>query len=203
MVTPLPLLKLKLDGKHDNLKEREARCTLADLVVGSNKCQSDTEPINDFRGMENSWAVPTHLLQSEGVANDLSDTIASDFPLESERKLDVFEYVATNWAVHTYDNSCSYNRCIHKFRIISGRPEHPDHRLKTGLCGRIRPVVERIITPITSGTVSKARLKTWALRAIPPLIYPLRKQVPAYSYSKSWRPPEGDFQMYVCTFYQP
>ncbi|GBO31417.1 hypothetical protein AVEN_272048-1 [Araneus ventricosus] len=60
--------------------------------------------------MENSWAVPTHLLQSEGVANDLSDTIASDFPLESERKLDVFEYVATNWAVHTYDNSCSYNR---------------------------------------------------------------------------------------------
>ncbi|GBM69418.1 hypothetical protein AVEN_261265-1 [Araneus ventricosus] len=79
----------------------EARCTLADLVVGSNKCQSDTEAINDFRGMENSWAVPTHLLQSEGVANDLSDTIASDFPLESERKLDVFEYVATNWAVHT------------------------------------------------------------------------------------------------------
>ncbi|GBN87057.1 hypothetical protein AVEN_110475-1 [Araneus ventricosus] len=59
--------------------------------------------------MENSWAVPTHLLQSEGVANDLSDTIASDFPLESERKLDVFEHVATNWAVHTYDNSCSYN----------------------------------------------------------------------------------------------
>ncbi|GBN73976.1 hypothetical protein AVEN_180671-1 [Araneus ventricosus] len=59
--------------------------------------------------MENSWAVPTHLLQSEGVTNDLSDTIASDFPLESERKLDVFEYVATNWAVHTYDNSCSYN----------------------------------------------------------------------------------------------
>ncbi|GBN53023.1 hypothetical protein AVEN_27659-1, partial [Araneus ventricosus] len=59
--------------------------------------------------MENSWAVPTHLLQNEGVANDLSDTIASDFPLESERKLDVFEYVATNWAVHTYDNSCSYN----------------------------------------------------------------------------------------------
>ncbi|GBN97228.1 hypothetical protein AVEN_82098-1 [Araneus ventricosus] len=83
---------------------------LADLVVGSNKCQSDTEAINDFRGMENRWAVPTHLLQSEGVANDLSDTIASDFPLESERKLDVFEYVATNWAVHTYDNSCSYNR---------------------------------------------------------------------------------------------
>ncbi|GBM35896.1 hypothetical protein AVEN_6433-1, partial [Araneus ventricosus] len=83
---------------------------LADLVVGSNKCQSDTEAINDFRGMENSWAVPTHLLQSEGVANDLPDTIASDFPLESERKLDVFEYVATNWAVHTYDNSCSYNR---------------------------------------------------------------------------------------------
>ncbi|GBM73150.1 hypothetical protein AVEN_30041-1 [Araneus ventricosus] len=88
----------------------KARCTLADLVVGSNKCQSDTEAINDFRGMENGWAVPTHLLQSEGVANDLSDTIASDFPLESERKLDVFEYVATNWAVHTYDNSCSYNR---------------------------------------------------------------------------------------------
>ncbi|GBL71152.1 hypothetical protein AVEN_161345-1 [Araneus ventricosus] len=88
----------------------KARCTLADSVVGSNKCQSDTEAINDFRGMENSWAVPTHLLQSEGVANDLSDTIASDFPLESERKLDVFEYVATNWAVHTYDNSCSYNR---------------------------------------------------------------------------------------------
>ncbi|GBL83222.1 Alpha-N-acetylglucosaminidase [Araneus ventricosus] len=87
-----------------------ARCTLADLVVGSNKCQSDTEAINDFRGMENSWTVPTHLLQSEGVANDLSDTIASDFPLELERKLDVFEYVATNWAVHTYDNSCSYNR---------------------------------------------------------------------------------------------
>ncbi|GBO03680.1 hypothetical protein AVEN_169721-1 [Araneus ventricosus] len=83
---------------------------LADLVVGSNKCQSDTEAINDFRGMENSWAVPTHLLQSEGVANDLSDTIASDFPLESERKLDVFQYVATNWAVHTYDNSWSYNR---------------------------------------------------------------------------------------------
>ncbi|GBM92501.1 hypothetical protein AVEN_7874-1 [Araneus ventricosus] len=75
---------------------------LADLVVGSNKCQSDTEAINDFRGMENSWAVPTHLMQSEGVAND--------FPLESERKLDVFEYVATNRAVHTYDNSCSYNR---------------------------------------------------------------------------------------------
>ncbi|GBN45773.1 hypothetical protein AVEN_104007-1 [Araneus ventricosus] len=86
------------------------RCTLADLVVGSNKCQSDTEAINDFRGMENSWAVPTHLLQSEGVANDLSDTIVSDFPLESKRKLDVFEYVATNWAVHTYDNSWSYNR---------------------------------------------------------------------------------------------
>ncbi|GBM22739.1 hypothetical protein AVEN_81493-1 [Araneus ventricosus] len=37
----------------------KARCTLADLVVGSNKCQSDTEAINDFRGMENSWAVPT------------------------------------------------------------------------------------------------------------------------------------------------
>ncbi|GBM60421.1 Cytochrome P450 4V2 [Araneus ventricosus] len=101
--SPMGVLRVSVRSKP------KARCTLADLVVGSNKCQSDTEAINDFKGMENSWAVPTHLLQSEGVANDLSDTIASDFPLESERKLDVFEYVATNWAVHTYDNSCSYN----------------------------------------------------------------------------------------------
>ncbi|GBN02454.1 hypothetical protein AVEN_141617-1 [Araneus ventricosus] len=78
------------------------------MVVGSNKCQNDTEAINDFRGMENSWAVPTDLPPSERVANDLS--IAWHFPFESDRKLDVFEYVATNWAVHTYDNSCSYDR---------------------------------------------------------------------------------------------
>ncbi|GBM15377.1 hypothetical protein AVEN_168075-1, partial [Araneus ventricosus] len=74
---------------------------LADLVVGSNKCQSDTEAINDFWGMENSWAVPTDIPQSERVANGLSDTIAWHFPLESDRKLEVFQYVATNWAVHS------------------------------------------------------------------------------------------------------
>ncbi|GBN23106.1 hypothetical protein AVEN_232587-1 [Araneus ventricosus] len=91
--------------------------------------------------MENSWAVPTHLLQSEGVANDLSDTIASDFPLESERKLDVFQYVATNWAVHTYDNSCSYNR--RKQRAREFLDERFQRRLARNTTARLRRARER------------------------------------------------------------
>ncbi|GBN67114.1 hypothetical protein AVEN_85058-1 [Araneus ventricosus] len=82
----------------------KAQLSLAD------SSRSNTEAINDFRGMENSWVVPTDLPQSKRVANDLSDTITLHFPLESDRKLDAFQYVATNCAVHTYDNSCSYDR---------------------------------------------------------------------------------------------